>query len=277
MRIKKLFKKVEELIFYGIKGRAVYVNFSNIDNDSMLLGKTIVIVGGGSRGLGYDMAKRFISLGAKVIITGRNRDTLIKAKNDLDSSNIDIMEWDVSNVNRNLEIISELTNKYQRIDAFINNAAVYYLDDFKFLGQSEENWNSTMDTNLKGLHYACQCQIGYFLKSKGGKIINITSIGGVLPGYTPYDLSKCAANSLTRALAKRYISNNIIINAIAPGEMPTELGQPRDINGNLYYKGQRNHRLTLTQEIAELAAFLLSDSANNICGQIICNDGGASL
>ena len=232
---------------------------------------------GGVKGLGFTLAKRLLSLGAYVTITGRSEEKLIQTVETLDSNRVDFLQWDVCDFKSAGNKIKLLLSKHEYIDGFINNAGVYFSEDSKFIGQSENNWNLTMDTNLKGLHYLCQNEIDYFLKCGGGKIINITSLGGVRAGYTPYDLSKSGANTLTRALAKKYTSRQIIINAIAPGEMPTDMGTLCDIHDNLYYGRQRNQRLTLTEEVAELTAFLLSDSTNNLCGQILCCDGGASL
>lgn len=232
---------------------------------------------GGVKGLGFTLANRLLSLGAYVTITGRSEEKLTKAIEALNSNRVDYIQWDVCDFKSAGYKIKSIIQLHDGIDGFINNAGIYFPEDSKFIGQSENNWNQTMETNLKGLHYLCQSEIDYFLKRGGGKIINITSLGGVRAGYTPYDLSKSAANTLTKALAKKYTSHQIIINAIAPGEMPTDIGTPCNIHGNIYYEGQRNQRLTLTEEVAELSAFLLSDATNNLCGQILCCDGGASL
>lgn len=275
-KISKLANYGKNLIRYVRYGGIVYMRFFSVDAMQLLDNKHVVVTGGG-KGLGFQMAKRFLSAGASVTITGRHETKLLEAIKSLNSDKVDYMVWDVCDISITPDVIAKLIEKHSRIDAFVNNAGVYFPEDSKFFGQKEENWDTTLNTNLKGLHFACQEEIHHLISNGGGKIINITSIGGVRSGYVPYDLSKSAANTLTKALAKRYTKDGVIINAIAPGEMPTEMGTPRDVNGNIYYGGQRNHRLTLTEEVAELALFLLSDGANNIAGQVICCDGGASI
>lgn len=274
--IRCFFFWVKNLFKYIKSGGVVYVNFATISNPRLLENKHIVIIGG-SKGLGFTMARKFLEVGAKVTISGRSEERLKKAKENLKSDKVNYIVWDLDRVDNVQSHIEQIHKSFGIIDFFINNAGVFFASESSFFTQSVYSWDKTMNTNLRGLFFVCQKEIAYFLKRGGGKILNITSIGGVRSGYNAYDISKSSANNLTRGLAKLYASHNIIVNAIAPGEMPTEMGRPCDIHDNIYYSKQPNHRLTLTEDVAELAVFLMSDAANNIVGQVICCDGGASI
>lgn len=161
---------------------------------------------------------------------------------------------------------------------FINNAGVW--KSFRPLETSEEEWDSVVNINLKGLYFMMQQEASYLLsKNKEGKIINITSVEGIRTDFNPYSASKWGANDLTRGLAKQLACKGIIINAIAPGVALTNINQKlkETAKDNDYFPTHRTGRFTKAEEVAELAAFLSSDAANNIVGQVIAVDGGWTL
>lgn len=256
----------------------IQTSISQIQYGHLFEGKNVLITGGGS-GFGYAIAKKFLSEGAEVLITGRNEDKLKSAVNSLGSNRVHYLIWDLQNIaicsskfNSALELIGG------DFDMFINNAGVW--KPFKPLETSEDKWDAVIDTNLKGLYFMMQQEACYLLsKSKKGKIINITSVEGIRTDFNPYSASKWGANDLTRGLAKQVASKGIIINAIAPGVALTNINQElRDAaKDNDYFPTHRTGRFTKVEEVAELAAFLASNAANNIVGQVIAVDGGWTL
>ena len=271
--IKTIFY-IRNLIKYIRKGGVVYVNVAQIDRGKILKGKSILITGGTS-GIGYSIAKKFLSEGAKVLITGRDEKRLSEAAKSLDGD-IHTLEWDVANVSILKEQMNNAVEILGRVDIVINNAGVYSTNSFASVDES--NWDYVMNTNIKGLFFICQAAAKQMIKNQnGGKLINITSIRGIQGDCLPYGISKWGANGLTKGLARDLISKNIIVNGIAPGITATGINGI-DVQENAYYAGEsRNERVALPEEIAEIALFLASDSANNIVGQTIICDGGAML
>lgn len=272
--LQRIFFYSRNLIKYIRNGGVVYVNVSTLANGEVLKGKRVLITGGTS-GIGYAIAKKFLSEGAKVLITGRNEQRLAKAANSL-NGDVFTLEWDVADVSISKERIIKVVALLGGLDIVINNAGVY--TTVPFFSVDKTNWDYVMDTNIKGVFFLCQAAAEQMVNNlDGGKIINITSIRGFQGDCEPYGISKWGANGLTKGLARDLISKNIIVNGIAPGITATGINGI-DINSNAYYAGEaKNGRVALPEEIAEIATFLASNAANNIVGQIIICDGGATL
>lgn len=139
-----------------------------------------------------------------------------------------------------------------------------------------------MDTNLKGLFFMMQEEANYLESNHiRGKIINITSICGIIPSFDLYNVSKWSANCITMGLAKQLAPKGIIINGIAPGIALTEINmglKNKYNNDNNEYCGVHpTNRFVRVEEVAELTTFLASDAANNIVGQVIAIDGGTTI
>lgn len=248
----------------------------------MFEGKTVLITGGSS-GFGFSMAKKFLSESANVIITGRNEGKLKSAISKLDSSKVKYMVWDISdieNIKANLKFAVSL---FGAIDIFINNAGIWQPQDWHAI--NEQIWNKILDVNLKGVYFMCQAEAEYLITREKdvdewtGKIINVSSVEGIRNDFEPYNASKWGVNNLTIGLAKLMASHHVTVNAIAPGVSLTNINPEllKASGNNITFSGHRTGRFTLPEEIAELAAFLASDAANNIVGQIIAVDGGWTL
>jgi 3-oxoacyl-[acyl-carrier protein] reductase len=276
--IRKILTYFKNGIQYVKRGGVVYTTVSQIRYGQLFKGKKVLITGGGS-GFGYAMAGKFLDEGAEVLITGRNEEKLKHAVSSFRSPNIHYLVWDLLDT---AAVSSKFNDALQTIggnfDIFINNAGVW--KNTKFLKVSEKEWDMIVDTNLKGLFFIMQEETNYLLSAnKEGKIINITSVEGIRTDFNPYSASKWGANDLTRGLAKQLAPKGIIINAIAPGVALTDINRElKDEAGdNEYYPVHRTGRFTKVEEVAELAAFLASNAANNIVGQIIAIDGGWTL
>ncbi|WP_312336641.1 SDR family NAD(P)-dependent oxidoreductase [Anaerospora hongkongensis] len=272
--IKKIIKAIINIIKYIRKGGVVYVNISQVNYGGILTGKKVVITGGSS-GIGYAIAKKFISEGAEVLITGRNIDKLAAAKNSLNSDSCKVLQWDVSDSNVAEKKIKEAVNLLGTIDIFVNNAGVYI--EKKMFNITEEDWDYIFDTNIKGMYFIMQAITKHYINEDiSGKILNIASNRGVLGDCGPYGASKWGVIGLTRGFARDLVAKKIIVNAIAPGITATSINNI-DVNENAYTNELYNNRVALPEEIGELALFLASDAANHIVGQTIVCDGGASL
>ena len=253
-------------------GGVTTVAVAQIARGDVLRGKTVVVTGGSS-GIGFAIAKKCVSEGAKVVITGRNVEALNRASTQIGALPL---AWDVSRVDLAPTKLSEAKNLLgAEIDIVFNNAGVY--SQAEFLDVSEAIWDTIHDTNSKGLFFLCQAIARRWMGSgRKGKIINIASNRGILGDTTPYGMSKWGVICLTRGLGKALLPKGIIVNGIAPGIVAT------GINGidpaeNAFLPNPPSNRVGLPEEIAELAVFLAGDAANHIVGQTIVCDGGSSL
>lgn len=273
-RILRYFINAAKFIRAGglVKLNIAYINYGEILKDKRIL------ITGGNNGIGFAIAEKFLTVGAKVVITGRSSQNLSLAKNKLDHNNLHTLVWDISDIGVVKDRINKVHEILGGIDIVVNNAGV--LIPSKFENVTEEIWNKTIDVNLKGVFFICQHLCDYFISNNEGKeskIINISSMSGYIADASPYNISKFGINSLTGGLAKRYTEKNIIVNGIAPGATSTSMN-PQNVKSNAYRKvNNKNNRIALPEEIAELALFLASDAANNIVGQTIVIDGGESV
>lgn len=273
MTIKSIIKRLRSVIQPKIIVNATFT----LKSDTNYLSDKIVLVTGGGSGFGYEIAKRFVECGSKVIITGRNEEKLKNAVKSIGSQNIKYLVWDLCDVSIAKDKIAEANTIWGNINVAINNAGVWTPKNWKDIDEKE--WDIILDTNLKGLFFICQAQgeVMSNANTSASKIINITSIEGVRGGFGPYYASKWGANGITRGMAKTFIKNNIVVNAIAPGMGITDINPNLPKDGNLSLPYNLNGRYVTVEEIAETACFLASDAANSIVGQVIVVDGGMSL
>jgi NAD(P)-dependent dehydrogenase (short-subunit alcohol dehydrogenase family) len=272
--MKKAIFFVRNFLKYLKKGGVTYVNVAQIAQGEILKNKRVLITGGAS-GIGYAIAKKFISEGAKVVITGREQDRLKSAALSL-GGDAHALAWDVSDCSVARERLRQAADVLGGLEIVINNAGVYSSVSFQSVDEAE--WDRVMDINIKGMFFICQAFAELLINNqKGGKIINISSIRGFQGDCLPYGISKWGVQGLTRGLAKHLIPKGVIVNAIAPGITATAINGI-DIGENAYCSGESlNDRIALPEEIAEIALFLASDAANNIVGQTIVCDGGSTL
>lgn len=248
---------------------------AKVCNDSLLKNKRVIVTGGSS-GIGYAIAEKFIAQGAIVLITGRDLQKLQNAKKKINSDNLKIMDWDVSVISQVEENYSKAENSLGgSVDILINNAGILLKQDFMTLDES--TWENTYAVNSKSIYFLSQTASNRWLsQKKGGKIINISSTSAFYGSTIPYGLSKWDVRGLTEGLGKKLCNSGIIVNGIAPGRTATAMLN-KSAKGNIYDSKTLPKRYCLPEEIAELASFLASDASNFIVGQTIVCDGGYTL
>ena len=176
------------------------------------------------------------------------------------------------------EMIDTCIKSYGRIDILVNNAGI--TRDDLLMRMSEEDFDAVIDTNLKGTFHTIRHMSRYFLKQKSGKIINMSSVSGILgnAGQANYSASKAGVIGLTKSVARELASRRINVNAIAPGFIATDMTDAmteeakEKIAESIPFK-----RIGQPEEIAEMALFLASDKSDYITGQVFAVDGGMTI
>jgi NAD(P)-dependent dehydrogenase (short-subunit alcohol dehydrogenase family) len=248
-------------------------------------GKTIIITGGGT-GLGRSMGKYVLQLGANLVITSRKLDVLKKTADQLSEEtggNVLPLACDVRRYEEIESVIRETEEKFGPINGVINNAAGNFISPTERL--SHRAFDIIVDIVLKGTYYTTLAAgKNWIAKKQPGVFLNIvTTYAWTGSGYVvPSACGKAGVLALTRSLAVEWAKYNIRSNAIAPGPFPTEGAWSRLLPGDLVKKFDPAERVPLKrvgdhQELANLAAFLLSDFSGYINGEVITIDGGEWL
>lgn len=269
MALQQILSRALKYIVRGVPKVNVSANISYLDSGSHLKNKRIIITGG-SKGLGYAMAKKFISEGASVLISGRNEKTLEEAAKELGCHSLKL---DVTDISKHESFIKNAYEMLGGIDCLVNNAGIS-LHEKSFLYVTEEQFDAQFNTNLKGMYFLTQAFLKYKTENKEkGNILFVSSERGETVEVLPYGLTKAAITSFVKGLAARYIKHGIRINGIAPGVTASEM-TGFDPNGNLYCDYNITKRVYLPEEVAEVASFLISDVSAPLNGQIlVCNEG----
>lgn len=257
-------------------GGVVYSPVSFVNANERFAEK-VILVTGGSSGIGFETAKQFLAEGGNVIITGRNEERLKEAVAKLQSEKVKYLVWDISDVSISLSKLDEAVTLFGCIDIFVNNAGVFRYDSWDQF--NEKTYDSIVDTNTKGLFFISQAEGKYFVANNmRGRILNICSSFGVDARFDPYSVSKWGSVCITKGLAKELVKYGIIVNGVAPGSVPTNItGNQIDVQENAYTPEHLTKRWVLPEEVASILLYLASDSANSIIGQVIVVDGGYSL
>ncbi len=250
-----------------------------------LKNKTIIITGGGT-GLGRSMGKYFLELGANLVITSRKKDVLQKSADELmkeTGGNVLAVPCDVRKYEEIENVIKQTENKFGQIHGILNNAAGNFISPTERL--SHRAFDIVVDIVLKGTYYTTLAAgKNWIAKKQPGVFLNIvTTYAWTGSGYVvPSACGKAGVLALTRSLAVEWAKYNIRSNAIAPGPFPTEGAWSRLLPGELVKKFDPAQRIPLKrvgehQELANLAAYLMSDFSAYVNGEVITIDGGEWL
>lgn len=243
----------------------------------------VALVTGGSKGIGYAIGKGLAMRGANVVLASRHLSEVKKAAKSLEVFKIKSagIYLDVRDVTQMERAISEVVSKFGELNILVNNAGVSVR--MPALRVTEEVWDNILDTNLKGAFFCAQVAARQMIKQKkGGRIINISSVGAIVAQreQAPYGASKAGITQLTRVLAVEWAKYNILVNAIGPGSIRTNMNKeylsvPENLKRNL--SKICLGRIGDPMDIAGISVFLASEASSYVTGQTFYVDGGWTI
>ena len=246
----------------------------------MLTGKNALVTGAG-RGIGKAIALELAAKGAFVIVNyNGSKEAAEQTVAEIKAAGGDAIAYQcsVSDYEACGAMITALIKEYAHIDILVNNAGI--TRDGLLMKMSEEDFDAVINTNLKGCFNTIRHMSRYFLKQRAGKIINISSVSGILgnAGQANYSASKAGVIGLTKAVARELASRGINVNAVAPGFVETDM---TDALSDSVKENLKNQiplgKIGHPQDIAKAVAFLASPDANYITGQVLSVDGGMAI
>lgn len=251
-------------------------------SSSKSLSGKIAIVTGGNAGIGKAIVRKLAEEGATVAILGTNRETgqaaIAEITQLLPSAQLQFYIVDVSKTADVDVVIKKITDEFGTVDILVNNAGI--TADQLLMKMSEEDWDLVLAVNLKSCYNTCHAVVRSMMKAKKGKIINVSSVVGVIgnPGQANYAASKAGMIGFSKALAKELASRNICVNCITPGFIRTKMTDVlSESQKEVILKAIPLGRLGETEEIAHLVWFLASPLSNYITGAVIPIDGGMGM
>ncbi|MCM1569075.1 MAG: 3-oxoacyl-[acyl-carrier-protein] reductase [Roseburia sp.] len=246
----------------------------------MLTGK-IALVTGASRGIGCEIALSFARAGAFVAV---NYNSNAKAARDvvsqIKSEGGAAAEYccDVSDFEACKDMTAAVVRDYGRLDILVNNAGI--TRDGLLSGMKEEDFDAVLETNLKGCFNMLRHASRYMIKQRGGKIINISSVSGVLgnAGQANYSAAKAGIIGLTKSAARELAARNILVNAVAPGFVYTDMTRQMPEKTLEAALAQIPlHRMGTPEDVAKVVLFLAGEGGDYMTGQVLCVDGGMAI
>jgi NAD(P)-dependent dehydrogenase (short-subunit alcohol dehydrogenase family) len=241
-----------------------------------LAGKVALVTGAG-RGIGFRIGRRLHTEGASVVFNDLAVSEKVEryVESNSGQGRAIFHQADVSQLKQVEQMVDRIMEEFGRFDILVNNAGVD--PTTPFLQVSEDMWNQVISTNLKGTFFCAQKAAEKMCKARQGRIVNISSVHSLatMPGFSAYSASKGAINALTRELALELAPHGITVNAVAPGAIEVE----RFVSNPLYDRDALageipSGRVGKPEDISGMVAFLCSDDAEWLTGQVISVDGG---
>ena len=238
----------------------------------------VAIITGASRGIGREIALLFAKEGATLVLTARTQGLLEAVSTEIrKDGGLEpfLFTLDVKDAAKIEELVDKTLDKYSRVDILVNNAGV--TRDSLFVRMSEADWDEVLNTNLKGTFLCMRAASKVMMKQRSGRIINMASVIGLTgnAGQANYAASKAGIIALTKSVAKELGSRNVLVNAIAPGFIETEMTQTlgNEVKNNIL-KSIPVGFFGKPIDVAKTALYLASDESNFVTGQVITVDGG---
>ena len=247
---------------------------------SELKGKTALVTGA-AKGIGKAAALRLAEMGANIAVNyNSSRKEADDTANHLKDFGVESMSYqaDVGNLDQVTKMVEDITDQLGQIDILVNNAGI--IDDGLLLRMSDEAWSRVINTNLNGTFYCSRAVLRTMVRSRWGRIINIGSVVGLRGniGQTNYTASKAAINGFTFALAKEVATRNITVNTVTPGYIHTDtVAVLSDKQKDTIMTWIPMAHFGEVDDIAHMIAYLASEKAKYITGQIISVDGGMAI
>jgi 3-oxoacyl-[acyl-carrier protein] reductase len=239
------------------------------------------IISGGTRGIGRAVCLELAKRGCKIAFNfNQSKELAETLLSEIASRKTEALSFQLSVADHSavMEMVRNVKDRFGSVDFLVNNAGI--VRDTLLLGMKEKDWDDVINTNLKGAFNLSRAVAPYMLKARSGSILNITSISGLhgMPGQVNYSASKAGMIGLTKALAKEFAGRNITVNALALGFIETAMTNnlSEDYRSKLLLNIPLK-RFGKVAEIAGIVAFLLSEDAGYITGQVIQADGGLAI
>lgn len=238
----------------------------------------VAMITGATRGIGKQIALTLANEGYNIVLNYRTEnDELKELKNEIENKKVKCLtvQGDVTNFEDCKQMIESAIKEFGKVDVLVNNAGI--TKDMLLARMKEEDFKQVIDVNLVGTFNMTKNVISYMMKARNGRIINISSVVGIAgnAGQTNYSASKAGIIGFTKSLAKEVASRNILVNAVAPGFIETNMTEvlkqevKDEIAKNIPLK-----RMGTPQDVANVVKFLASEDSSYITGQVISVDGG---
>ncbi len=240
--------------------------------------RKVALVTGATRGIGKAIALELADNGYDIVLNYRSvNDELKQTQKEIEEKNVNcfLVYGDISKFEDCENIAKQAIDEFGRIDVLVNNAGI--TRDGLIMRMKKEDFESVIDTNLTGTFNMTRNIVPFMIKQKNGRIINLSSVVGITgnAGQTNYSASKAGVIGFTKSLAKEVASRNILVNAIAPGFIETDMTKVLSDNVKEAILNQIPlKRMGEAKEVAKLVKFLVSDDSKYITGQVINVDGG---
>lgn len=237
----------------------------------------VAFITGSAQGIGKAIAKKLGEQGADLVLIDINKESLNKTVDDFKSLNVKVKSYicDISDFNKIEALAKTVLVDFGKVDIIVNNAGI--TRDNLVMRMSQSEWDLVIKINLSGTFNVCKAFTRFLLKQRSGRIINISSVIGLMgnAGQVNYAASKAGLLGLTKSLAKEFGARNILVNAIAPGFIETEMTkQLSDSDREAYSKIIPLKRFGSPEDVANTVLFLSSEMSSYVTGQVIQCDGG---
>ncbi|WP_455665410.1 SDR family NAD(P)-dependent oxidoreductase [Phocaeicola sp.] len=268
-----IINKLHKILSLAHQKKIVFI--PKLIEEKDLLKSKVALITGGSGGIGFAIAESFIKSGCRVIITGTNIEKLKDCCLKL-GSHSRYLQLELNKVETFKTKVREASHFFGSIDILVNSAGVFSTKNI-FINVEENEYDNIMSINLRGTYFITQTIANYMIdKQIKGHILMVSSQSALEPAWSPYRLSKCALNGITKGIAQQLLTHGIIVNGIGPGPTATAM-QDYEEGDSIFSTGNSVGRYTMPEELAIYAKYLVSDMGNMIIGDTLYLSGGRGI